>query len=369
VTRLRATDAQARRRLRGLVLAGGKGSRLRPLTATGAKQLVPIANKPVLFFALEQLVEAGITEIGIIVGDTADQVRASVGDGEQFGASITYIPQSAPLGLAHAVVTARDWLGDDPFCMFLGDNFLRCGIAPYVETFTRNRCPAMILLKEVEQPSAFGVAVLNDDGRVSRLVEKPVEPVSNLAIVGVYFFGPEIHGITASQQPSARGELEITDAVQGLLDAGYEVQATAIADDWIDTGKKDDVLEANRLVLTSLKRDIAGEIDADSSLVGEVVVEAGAIVARSTIRGPSIIGAGARIVDAYVGPFTAIGSDCELTACEIEQSVVLERSVIRNVGARIADSLIGRDVTIEHSRLKPHVIRLMIGDHSVVDIA
>lgn len=369
MTRRPAIDLPARRQLKGLVLAGGKGSRLRPLTATGAKQLVPIANKPVLFFALEQLVAAGITEIGIIVGDTADQVRASVGDGDRFGASITYIPQTAPLGLAHAVVTARDWLGDDPFCMFLGDNFLRCGIAPFVETFARARCPALILLKEVEQPSAFGVAVLNGDGSVSRLIEKPAEPVSNLAIVGVYFFGPEIHGITASQQPSARGELEITDAVQGLIDAGYEVQAAAIADDWIDTGKKDDVLEANRLVLTSLKRDIAGDADADSSLVGEVVLAAGAIVARSTIRGPSIIGAGARIVDAYVGPFTAIGPDCEITACEIEQSVVLERSVIRNISARIADSLIGRDVTIENSHQKPHVIRLMIGDHSVVDIA
>ncbi|MFL5760040.1 MAG: glucose-1-phosphate thymidylyltransferase [Thermomicrobiales bacterium] len=369
MNRRRANDVPVRRRLKGLVLAGGKGSRLRPLTATGAKQLVPIANKPVLFFALEQLVEAGITDICIIVGDTADQVRASVGDGEQFGASITYIPQIAPLGLAHAVVTARDWLGDDPFCMFLGDNFLRCGIAPYVEMFARAERPAMILLKEVEQPSAFGVAVVDGNGRVSRLVEKPTEPISNLAIVGVYFFGPEIHEITASQQPSARGELEITDAVQGLIDAGHEVQAAAIADDWIDTGKKDDVLEANRLVLTTLKRDIAGNADADSSLVGEVVLGAGASVVHSTIRGPSIIGPGARIVDAYVGPFTAIGPDCEITACEIEQSIVLERTVIRNVGARIADSLIGRDVTIEDSRQKPHVVRFMIGDHSVVDLA
>jgi glucose-1-phosphate thymidylyltransferase len=369
VTGLSDTDKSNRRRLKGLVLAGGKGSRLRPLTATGAKQLVPIANKPVLFYALEQLVEAGITEIGIIVGDTADQVRASVGDGDQFGASITYIPQAAPLGLAHAVVTARDWLGDDAFCMFLGDNFLRCGIAPYVESFSRDSCPAMILLKEVEQPSAFGVAVLDGNGRVSRLVEKPTEPVSNLAIIGVYFFGPEIHKITVSQKPSARGELEITDAVQGLIDSGLEVQSAAIADDWIDTGKKDDVLEANRLVLTTLKRDVAGEVDADSSLIGEVVLKEGAVVVRSTIHGPAIIGAGARLVDTYVGPFTAIGPDCELSACEIEQSVVLERSVIRDVGTRIADSLIGRDVTIESSPRKPHVIRLMIGDHSVVDIA
>jgi glucose-1-phosphate thymidylyltransferase len=357
------------RRLKSLVLAGGKGSRLRPLTATGAKQLVPLANKPVLMYALEQLVAAGIEEIGIVVGDTGEQVRVAIGDGSSFGARVTYIPQPAPLGLAHAILTARDWLGDDPFCMFLGDNFLMRGIAPYAAAFTRAECAAQILLKRVADPSAFGVAVLDETGRVLRLVEKPKTPVSDLAIIGVYFFGPEVHPIIDRQQPSARGELEITDAIQGLVDAGYEVRAQTIDDQWIDTGKKDDVLEANRLILATLSRRIEGNVDADSTLVGEVVIERGATVIGSTIRGPVIVGAGTRIVDAYVGPFTSIGPNCELTGCEIEHSVVLERSAIRHVARRIADSLIGREVVVEHSPLKPQVVRLMVGDHSVVDIA
>lgn len=359
----------ARTRIKGLVLAGGKGSRLRPLTATGAKQLVPVANKPVLFYSLEQLVSAGITEIGIITGDTGAQVREAVGDGSAFGARITYLPQSAPLGLAHAIITAQAWLGDDPFCMFLGDNFLKCGITPFVEGFRSNSCQAQILLKRVPDPAAFGVAVLNDDGRVERLVEKPTEPISDLAVIGVYFFGPEIHQITPHLVPSARGELEITDAIQGMIDAGYVVNAMTIDDDWIDTGKKDDMLEANRLVLMLLSRRITGQVDPSSTIVGEVVIEAGARVVGSTVRGPAIIGAGACITDAYIGPFTTIGPFCEIADCEIEGSILLERCIVRHVGVRIADSLIGREVTIERSPLKPRATRLMIGDHSVVDIA
>jgi glucose-1-phosphate thymidylyltransferase len=359
----------SRRRIKGLVLAGGKGSRLRPLTATGAKQLVPVANKPVLFYALEQLVAAGIGEIGIVVGDTAEQVRAAVGDGSAFGARVTYLPQPAPLGLAHAVLTARDWLGDDPFCMFLGDNFLKRGIVPYAAAFGRDDCAARILVKRVAKPSAFGVAVLDERGCLRHVVEKPTEPVSDLAVVGVYFFGPQVHDVIARLTPSARGELEITDAIQGLVDAGLVVRAEAIADDWIDTGKKDDVLEANRLVLTTIGGRIEGTVAADSTVIGEVVIEAGASVVASTIRGPAIVGAGARLVDAYVGPFTSIGPGCELTGCEIEHSVVLERSVIRHVGVRLADSLIGRDVVVEHTPRKPRALRLMLGDHSVVDIA
>ena len=354
--------------LKGLVLAGGKGSRLRPLTATGAKQLVPVANKPVLFYALEQLVAAGISDVGIVTGDTGDQVRAAVGDGSDFGARVTYLPQTAPLGLAHAILTARGYLGDHPFCMFLGDNFLLGGIAPYAEAFAADPCAAQILLKRVADPAAFGVAILDECGRVRRLVEKPREPISDLAVIGVYFFGPEVHAVTPGLTPSARGELEITDAIQGLVDAGRVVRASVIEDDWIDTGKKDDMLEANRLVLASLARRIEGEVDADSTLVGPVVVEPGAAVAGSTVRGPAIIGAGTRLVDAYVGPFTAIGPRCELTRCEIEHSIVLERSVIRNVDRRIADSLIGREVVVERSPLKPQAIRLLLGDHSLVDI-
>jgi glucose-1-phosphate thymidylyltransferase len=354
--------------MKGLVLAGGKGSRLRPLTATGAKQLVPVANKPVLFYALEQLVAAGITEIGVITGDTGAQVEAAVGDGSAFGARVTYLPQEAPLGLAHAVVTARDWLGDDPFCMFLGDNFLRSGITAHADAFARAECAAQLLLKQVPEPASFGVALLDGDGRVVRLVEKPAEPVSDLAIVGVYFFGPEIHTITPHLQPSLRGELEITDAIQALVDAGHAVRSTILDDDWIDTGKKDDMLEANRLVLLGLAGRVEGDVDAESSIMGEVAIEPGAIVRGSTVRGPAVIGAGARVVDSYVGPFTAIGPGCELVACEIEHSIVMEGSVIRDVGHRIADSLIGRQVLVERSPLKPRAIRLMLGDHSQVGI-
>ena len=356
------------RSLKGLVLAGGKGSRLRPLTATGAKQLVPVANKPVLYYALEQLVEAGIHEIGIITGDTAAQVEVAVGDGSRFGASVTYLPQAAPLGLAHAIVTAREWLGDSPFCMFLGDNFLMGGIAGHSKRFAEADVAGQILLKRVDDPAAFGVAVLDDEGRVRRLVEKPREPLSDLAVIGVYFFGPEIHAVTPHLQPSGRGELEITDAIQGLIDAGHEVRSSLIADEWIDTGKKDDMLEANRIVLATLQKRIDGDVDLDSTLVGPVVIERGAQVRSSTVRGPAIIGAGTKVVDSYVGPFTAIGADCDLSACEIEHSIVLDRSTIRNVSQRIADSLIGREVVLERSPLKPQAIRVMLGDHSVVGV-
>lgn len=354
--------------MKGLVLAGGKGSRLRPLTATGAKQLVPVANKPVLFYALEQLVEAGISDIGIITGDTAAQVMDAVGDGSAFGASVTYLPQPQPLGLAHAIITAEAWLADSRFCMFLGDNFLRGGITAYARRFHDEPCAAQILLRRVDDPSSLGVAVLNGDGRVQRLVEKPREPVSDLAVIGVYFFGPEVHGVTPRLVPSSRGELEITDAIQGLIDDGNVVRAQTIADDWIDTGKKDDMLEANRLVLGSLQRRIDGHVDAESTLIGPVVVEAGASVLGSTVRGPAIIGANTTLQDTYVGPFTAIGPGCDLSCCEIEHSIMLAGSVIRNVERRIADSLIGREVVIERSPLRPQAIRLLLGDHSRVDV-
>ena len=364
-----ATARRARGRpLKGLVLAGGKGSRLRPLTATGAKQLVPVANKPVLFYALDQLVDAGITEIGIVTGDTGAQVRAAVGDGSAFGARVTFLPQEAPLGLAHAIVTAEEFLGDVPFCMYLGDNFLKEGIERHADRFRADDCAAQILLKRVPNPAAFGVAVLDDEGQVRRLVEKPNEPISHLAVIGVYFFGPEIHAVTPLLVPSARGELEITDAIQGLIDAGKAVRSSTIEDDWIDTGKKDDMLEANRLVLATLAGRVEGTVDAESTLVGPVVVEAGADVRGSTVRGPAIIGAGTRLEDAYVGPFTAIGPGCDLVRCEIEHSIVLEGSTIRNVERRIADSLIGREVVVGRSPLKPQAIRLMLGDHSQVDV-
>ena len=354
--------------IKGLVLAGGKGSRLRPLTATGAKQLVPVANKPVLFYALEQLVEAGITEIGIVTGDTGEQVKAAVGDGSRFGASVVYIPQSEPKGLAHAIMTARPWLGDDRFCMFLGDNFLMGGIADHARQFADSHADAQILLKREKHPESLGVAVLDDEGRVVRLVEKPKTPVSDLAVIGVYFFGPTIHEVTPALVPSARGELEITDAIQGLVDAGRDVRSSLITADWIDTGKRGDMLEANRLVLGTVRRRIDGEVDDDSTILGEVVVEPGATVVGSTVRGPAVIGAGARLVGAYVGPFTTVGDGCVLVQCEVEHSILLAGSRIEDVGTRIADSLIGREAVVSNSPEKPHAMRLMLGDHSIVNV-
>ena len=363
-----ADDRRPLRPLKGLVLSGGKGSRLRPLTATGAKQLVPVANKPVLFYALEQMVAAGIEEIGIITGDTAAQVEEAVGDGSRFGARITYIHQDAPRGLAHAVATGHDFLGDSAFCMYLGDNFLKGGIGALARRFQEGTAAGQILLKEVEDTSALGVAVLDEQGRVVRLVEKPQTPVSPYAVVGVYFFGPEIHTITPTLTPSARGELEITDAIQGLIDAGWQVDAGLIDDEWIDTGKKDDMLEANRVVLSTIRRRIDGEVDADSHLVGEVIVEAGATVVGSTIRGPAIIGKDARIEGTFIGPFTAIGDRCELVGCEIEHSIVLSDSKILDIAERISESLIGKEVVVERSSRKPHGIRLLLGDHAQVGI-
>lgn len=361
-------EPPVRRTLKGLVLAGGKGSRLRPLTATGAKQLVPVANKPVLFYALEQLVAAGIEEIGIVTGDTALQVREAVGDGSKFGARITYIQQDAPRGLAHAVASGKEFLGDSCFCMYLGDNFLKEGIEVHAERFSTGKAAGQILLKRLDDVSALGVAILDERGRVTKLVEKPKTHISDMAVVGVYFFGPEIHEITPKLEPSGRGELEITDAIQGLIDAGYEVDSAVIDDEWIDTGKKDDMLEANRVVLSTIRRRIDGEVDASSHIVGDVIIEAGAVVIDSTVRGPAIIGSGARIENTFIGPFTAIGDRCELVCCEIEHSIVLRDSAIRNISARISDSLIGKEVVVEHTDQKPHALRLLLGDHSQVGI-
>jgi glucose-1-phosphate thymidylyltransferase len=354
--------------LKGLVLAGGKGSRLRPLTATGAKQLVPVANKPVLFYALEQMVEAGITDIGIITGDTASQVEEALGNGDAFGARFTFIRQSAPLGLAHAIATGECFLGDSPFCMYLGDNFLQHGIADHVERFRQCDAHAQILLKQVEDPSALGVAVLDGDGRVQQLVEKPKTPISDLAVIGVYFFGPEIHTVTPTLKPSARGELEITDAIQGLIDAGYTVNSSIIDDEWIDTGKKDDMLEANRLVLGMTTRRIDGDVDAESTVVGEVVIENGARIIHSSLRGPVVIGAGARIENAFVGPFTAIGDRCEIVDCEIEHSIVMCDSALRNIRPRISDSLIGKEVVVERHEDMPRTVKRLLGAHAQVGL-
>jgi glucose-1-phosphate thymidylyltransferase len=354
--------------VKALVLAGGSGTRLRPITHTSAKQLVPVANKPILFYGLEQIRDAGITDVGIIVGDTHAEIEEAVGDGSALGIRATYLHQDAPLGLAHAVLTAADWLGDDDFVMFLGDNLIEGGIGHLVEAFERDRPDAQVLLKSVPDPSRFGVADLDGDGRVVGLVEKPADPPSDLALVGVYLFTPAILEAARRIEPSDRGELEITDAVQRLLDDGREVRASRIEGWWLDTGKKDDLLEANRIVLGSLRRSVEGTVDDASEVVGDVVIEPGAEVVRSTVRGPAVIGAGTRVVDAFVGPFTSIAAGCEVERCEVEFSVLLERCVVRDV-ARLEGSLLGRDVEVVRTQRRPAAHRLTLGDHSRVEIS
>ena len=353
--------------MKGLVLSGGLGTRLRPLTYTGAKQLVPIANKPVLFYALEDLVEAGITDIAIVVGDTHAQIRDAVGDGSRFGARITYLPQDAPRGIAHGIMIAREFLGDDSFVLFLGDNFLREGIVPFVEAFQQGEANAQILLYRVRTPQDFGVAELRD-GEVVRVVEKPKNPPSDLAVIGIYMFDHHVHQVVDNLQPSGRGELEITDAIQGLIDQGQRVVPQVVSGWWIDTGKKDDMLEANRLILETLDRDVAGAVDGDSQVHGKVVLAASASVHNSVIRGPAIIGPGTRLHDAYIGPFTSIDHDCLIQSCEIEHSIVLESSRLIDVPGRIEDSLIGRNVDIVRSPHKPKAYKLMLGDFSRVEV-
>ncbi len=353
--------------MRGLILSGGKGTRLRPLTYTSAKQLVPVANKPVLFYGIEALVAAGIREIGIVVGETHAEIREAVGDGSRWGARVTYIEQDAPRGLAHAVLISEPFLAGKPFVMYLGDNLLNKGITPFVEEFVAARPAAQILLARVPDPHRFGVAELVD-GRVVRLVEKPKEPISDYALVGVYMFGPEVFESVKRIKPSQRNELEITDAIQDLIDRGLEVRPHIVDGWWKDTGKLDDMLEANRLILDTIARRVDGTVDAESRVEGKVIIEAGAIVERSVIRGPVIIGAGSHIVHAYVGPFTSIMNDVEIRDSEIEHSIVLEGSVISDLASRIEDSLIGKNVRIYRLPVKPSAYRFMLGDSSEIGI-
>jgi len=351
--------------MKGLILSGGKGTRLRPLTYTSAKQLVPVANKPVLFYGIEALVEAGIREIGIVVGDTQAEIRGAVGDGSRWGTKITFIEQDAPLGLAHAVRISESFIDNQPFVMYLGDNLLNKGIVPFVEQFTRLKPAAQILLTPVPDPQMFGVAELKD-GKVTRLVEKPKEPKSDLALVGVYMFGAEIFESVRRIKPSFRNELEITDAIQDLIDRGLTVTPHLVDGWWKDTGKLEDMLEANRLILDTFERRIEGRVDAASRVEGKVIIEAGAIIEQSVIRGPAIIGARAQIKHAYVGPFTSIMNDVDIRDAEVEHSIILEGSRIHDVGTRVADSLIGKNVKITRVPVKPSAYRFMLGDNSEV---
>lgn len=363
--------------VKGLILSGGAGTRLRPITHTSAKQLVPVANKPILFFGIEDMVEAGITEIGIVTGDTGPEIQAAVGDGSRWGAKVTYIPQDAPLGLAHCVLIAQEFLGSDDFVMYLGDNLLRQGIAEFVESFEADHAEsraedakvpsAQILLARVADPQRFGVAEIGADGEVTQLIEKPFEPKSDLALVGVYLFDRHIHEAVAAIEPSPRGELEITDAIQWLIDNGHRVRHEVLEGWWKDTGKLEPLLEGNRLVLDMLTESNAGTIDEASVLEGIVVIEAGAEVINSKLRGPVIVGEGAKIVDSTIGPYASIYFDCEITDSTIKNSVILEQSRITGIHS-IADSLVGKQVEVRKSQREPHATRLMIGDHSVVEL-
>ena len=353
--------------LKGLVLSGGKGTRLRPITHTSAKQLVPIANKPVLFYGLEAMAEAGIAQVGVIIApETGDAIREAAGDGSEFGIQITYIEQHEPKGLAHAVLTAEPFLDGSPFVMYLGDNLLKDGIGELVETFKSSQPDALILLTEVDDPEHYGVAEL-DGGRVVRLVEKPKQPPSNFALVGVYMFTPAIFEAARAIEPSERGELEITDAIQFLVDEGRRVESHTVKGWWKDTGQLEDVLEANRLILEDLEPRIDGEL-IDSQVEGRVIVEPGARLERSTVRGPAIIGGGARITDAYIGPYSAIDRNVVIERSEVEHSIVLEGSSICDLGGRMEASLIGRNVKLERSNSKPRAYRFMVGDNADIKI-
>ena len=354
--------------MKALVLSGGSGRRLRPITHTSAKQLLPVANKPVLFYGLEAIAAAGITDVGIVVGDTAPAIEAAVGDGSEFGIRVTYIRQQAPLGLAHAVLMAREFLGDEDFVMYLGDNFIVGGITGQVREFAATRPDALIMLTRVSDPSSFGVVELDSRGRVCGLAEKPRQPKSDLALVGVYMFSPAVHEAVAALKPSWRGELEITEAIQWLLDNGRTVRSTVITGYWKDTGNVSDMLEVNRLVLENAEARLDGLVEPGCEIIGRVIVEAGAHVAASRIVGPVIIGAGSKVTGSYVGPFTAIAEDCAIDDSEIEYSIVLRGASIRGV-RRIEASLIGHEAEVTPAPRAPRAHRLVLGDHSKVQIS
>jgi glucose-1-phosphate thymidylyltransferase len=353
--------------LKGLILSGGKGTRLRPITHTSAKQLVPVANKPVLFYGIEAMAAAGIDEVGIIIApETGDEIRSAAGDGSQFGITITYIEQDAPLGLAHAVLTAEPFLGESPFVMYLGDNLLQGGITDLVTAFRSARPDALILLTPVPDPENYGVAELSD-GSVVRLVEKPPEPQTNLALVGVYMFTPVIHDAAREIEPSPRGELEITDAIQHLVDTGQRVDPHVVKGWWKDTGQLEDMLAANRLVLDTISTRVDGEL-LDSQVDGRVVIDADARLERTAVRGPAIIGAGAQLTDCYIGPYTAVGENCVIANAEVEHSILLAGSQIRDLEGRVESSLLGRNVKIGRDEHQPRAYRFMVGDNSEIGI-
>jgi glucose-1-phosphate thymidylyltransferase len=359
--------------LKGLILSGGKGTRLRPITHTSAKQLVPVANKPVLFYGIEAMAEAGIEDVGIVIApETGDEIRAAAGDGSRFGVRISYIVQDQPLGLAHAVLTAEEFLGASPFVMYLGDNLLQGGISELVAAFREHEPDALILLTHVPDPEHYGVAELADaepgrPGRVVRLIEKPASPATDLALVGVYMFTAPIHDAARAIEPSPRGELEITDAIQELVDSGRRVEPHIVRGWWKDTGRLEDMLEANRLILDNLIERVDGEL-VESRVDGRVVIESGARLERTRMRGPAIIGAGARLSDCYIGPYSAIGEGCTISGAEVEHSILLGGCTVCDLDGRMESSLLGRNVTVRRGDRQPRAYRFMVGDNSDISI-
>ncbi len=350
--------------MKALILSGGHGTRLRPLTYSQQKQLIPVANKPVLFYAIEDVIEAGVNSIGIIVGPNKEQVIRTV-NSVDWGVDIEFIYQGEPKGLAHAILVAEKFLDDEEFVMYLGDNILKEGIVEHTNKFKSINPDALILLTEVDEPQRFGVAEL-ENGKVKRLVEKPKVPPSNLALVGIYFFKPIIIEACRKIKPSWRNELEITDAIQWLVENGYRVEASIVEGWWKDTGKPEDILEANRLILDDIKLKIAGHIE-NSKIAGRVIIESGSVVKNSVVKGPCVIGRNCIIENSYIGPYTSIGNECKVIGTEIEDSVVMDGSEIINAG-RIVESLIGRGVKIIEGDSWPKGNRFIVGDNSVVVI-
>ena len=354
--------------MKALILAGGRGTRLRPITFTRAKQLVPVANKPILFYALEALRDAGISEIGVIVGDTAQEVRAALGDGSAWGVEITYIPQEAPLGLAHAVKIAEEFMAGDSFVMYLGDNLIADGVTRFVDDFRANCCDAEILLAHVPNANQFGVAELGENGEIIRLIEKPENPPSDLALVGVYLFSTDIFTAVNAITPSARGELEITDAIQWLIDNGRVVRPYVVEGWWKDTGKLEDMLEANRIMLDLIRGSVLGRVDERSRIDGRVSVAKSARIVNSIVRGPAIIGEDAVIENAYIGPYTSVSDGCRVVSSEVEHSILLPGSAIEGIGQRVADSLLGAGARVVRTDQVARAVRVMLGDNSEVDL-
>jgi glucose-1-phosphate thymidylyltransferase len=356
--------------MKALILSGGKGTRLRPLTYTGAKQLVPVANKPILWYGIESIVKAGITDIGIIISpETGEEIQAVTGVGDQFGASITYILQDQPMGLAHAVKIAQTFLGDSPFVMYLGDNLIEDALDKFLHHFQANALDALILLRSVPNPTAFGVATVDDQGRVLALVEKPKNPPSNLALVGLYFFAPTIHQAIANIQPSARGELEITDAIQYLITHQQTVEALELTGWWLDTGKKDDLLAANQIILDCLVPEkCQGDVDDQSQISGRVAIAAGSQIINSVIRGPVAIGKNCRIENCFIGPYSSIADGVQINEADLEHSVILEGAQIIGIQQRIVDSVIGKNAKISTAPQYPKALRFMIGNDSQVEL-